>query len=491
MAKNSNGDKDKDKDKVIASWDTSGMKGNDGGTGDDKNGKGGTNNDVPSGGNQNGATVFDVPFDDEPDEDFDDPVREVFEDQGNKYTALTGLGSCGNRVKGSSLMKVSFYVEVVFDTRRYADPDALGGYLSSTAGPSMVCPSLPSARRVLMGEDSGREMQRRSLQGSPLNPVIGLVQCAGGSNQFVPFNVGAGGPPTCRQNHSPAQGHGCVKMQGSICIYCELGAGYDDCRDAGLALVQENSRSMVKANQGIFGVSFLGGMMAGDTNFGQGPGSFDAWEASFATQQMTNGDGGAGDALSPAGWGLVAAGAGSLLVVAVLLIARKTGGKSVDLNRYGPDDSYLYRNEGKDHMDKMPFASGDSLDGTAILSDLDRTLTPSPRKRRSSNNMGWGSKRGASDDNDDSLNGQYGCTRACVNAGSDYFEKARSALNVHQCNSAMCQVCLVQGTQPRFISASSPNSSPPRHLHFDTSLSSNSHMRDASRHYDLNDTVDF
>ena len=105
--------------------------------------------------------------------------------------------------------------------------------------------------------------------------------------------------------------------------------------------------------------------------------------------------------------------------------------------------------------------------------------------------MGWGSKRGASDDNDDSLNGQYGYTRACVNAGSDYFEKARSALNVHQCNSAMGQVCLVQGTQPRFISESSPKSSPPRHLHFDTSLSSNSHMRDASRHYDLNDTVDF
>lgn len=391
---------------------------------------------------------------------FYDPFRE-----GGTEVELDYQGGCGTKIAGTEGTQITFMMVVTGDGK----PDDVADYLQENLGKKAFCGADEAPAPVALIEHleemtlilptpkaspGGRKLEESS--------VTGFVPCEGDEDAFYPTGKGCGkGSPDNCQLYV-----GCAK------VYCTLGVSKPQCYGDGIQTLQENAGNAVNPPL-ITSVQVIGASMEAD-NAGNGANS----DVASIIGLETN-DGG-DSSISAVGIGL-AAGFSVLAALAVLLAVRK------NRRAYTRDISFL-------DMEDMCSVDGDnihlkpgdsSFDGTEIMSE-GGTPSPSGSKWRQS-------RPGHVVDEDDSVlsgNNRQIVPRELVYGGAlvpSDLARDHSTLDVHQCNSAMCEICLSRGVNPRFVPAHLEDS---YHVEGDDRLNA-SDLSYGSRNYPMEDTVDF
>jgi len=364
--------------------------------------------------------------------------------------ADAATGACGVKAEAASHTQVAFYLEVTYDPS-LIQSDGVTEHLQQEMGPKAICSAL----------DDG--LRRRKLQQTD---VVGYEPCG---PDYEPYG------DLCQSTES---GIICERFKGQVCIYCDPSLSTPECYAAGLGLISDNAAKTADPPR-ITGVKFIGGYMSSDLTdssgmdvLGNGGGN-DAGASSVIVESRGDDDSSGGNALGIAlgvGLGLCA------LIVAFLAVRKNRKSSSRDVSFL--DDEDFYGDNDKVHLDP-----GDSsFDGTEVMSDNGSPL--SWRKTRPGHVVG---------EDDSVIAGGSGIPRDLMmseefrQAAANDLARSGSGVDVHQCNSAMCEICLSQGRNPRFVPSTL------RDIEIeaaDNSLNS-SGLSDANRSYPMEDTVDF
>ena len=138
--------------------------------------------------------------------------------------------------------------------------------------------------------------------------------------------------------------------------------------------------------------------------------------------------------------------------------------------------------------DNIHLKPGDSsFDGTEVMSDVG---TPSPnttwRKSRPGHVVGEDDSVLSGNKSGQMVPRNLSYSNGLEIASPNDLARSGSGVDVHQCNSAMCEICLARGANPRFI----PSNLEDTYIEGENRLNS-SDLSYASRTYPMEDTVDF
>lgn len=378
--------------------------------------------------------------------------------EGGTEIDLDLQGGCGSKVVGTEATRITYVMQVT-DDGEISQEDVID-YLHDNVGQEAFCgadeaPAAGSASEqqetifiAPTSRNGGRKLEE-SL-------VTGFVPCD--KAFFLRNDLGG-----CGEN--------CHFYQGCADVYCKYGTSKPQCFSDGVNVLQKNAGKATNPPL-ITSVEVVGTIMDADSA-GNGAGDI----ASIIGLETNEGE---NEGLTTAGAGLII-GFSVLAALVVLLAVRK------NRKAYTRDISFL-------DMEDMCSVDGDnihlkpgdsSFDGTEIMSEGG---TPSPAGSK------WRKTRpGHVVDEDDSVlsgNNRQIVPRELVYGGAlvpSDLDRQHSGVDVHQCNSAMCEICLARGVNPRFVPAHLEDS---YHVEGDDRLNA-SDLSYGSRNYPMEDTVDF
>ena len=400
---------------------------------------------------------------------FFDPYKE-----GGTEIELDYHGGCGTKIVGTVPTRISFFMKVEHDPglvdgeSEKEETAAVAEYLQENLGKKTFCeadeaPDNGEQEEIFIAPLPNSSPGGRKLEDSDVKSfVTGFVPCSASTAAF--YSTGR-----CGEKNS-----NCHVYVGCANVYCDLNASKTQCYGSGVTDLMENAHLAADADDRILSVQVIGSKMDSE---GAGNGAIGGDVASVIGLETNDG----GDSsISAVGIGL-AAGFSVLAALAVLLAVRK------NRKAYTRDISFL-------DMEDMCSVDGDnihlkpgdsSFDGTEIMSEGG---TPSPAGSK------WRKSRpGHVVDEDDSVlsgNNRQIVPRELVYGGAlapSNLARDHSTLDVHQCNSAMCEICLSRGVNPRFVPAHLEDS---YHVEGDDRLNA-SDLSYGSRNYPMEDTVDF
>ena len=384
--------------------------------------------------------------------------------EGGTEIDLDSQGGCGTKIVGTEPTIINFYMKAehvpeLVDGEGDEETTAVAKYLQENLGKETFCeadeaPSTGKQEEIFIAPLPKSSPGGRKLEESF---VTGFVPCSGSFTAT-----------------GQCKGANCHVYLGCVNVYCALKASKPQCYNNAGNILQDNAHRVADADARILSVEVVGTMMDSE---GAGNGAIGSDVASIIGLETNDG----GDSsISAVGIGL-AAGFSVLAALAILLAVRK------NRKAYTRDISFL-------DMEDMCSVDGDnihlkpgdsSFDGTEIMSEGG---TPSPTGSK------WRQSRpGHVVDEDDSVlsgNNRQIVPRELVYGGAlvpSDLARDHSTLDVHQCNSAMCEICLSRGVNPRFVPAHLEDS---YHVEGDDRLNA-SDLSYGSRNYPMEDTVDF
>ena len=412
------------------------------------------------------------------------PAREG-EDGDDEEVDLAAHGGCGTMTSGTTPTRITFFMKAEHLESKITE-GAVAEHLQGNIGPMAFCGSDDDAAAATGTSATATEEKTedmpltvsaayappggRKLEGEDGSVVTGFVPCSG-ANPYMRTGSCDGS----------VEGAECNIYVGQVCVYCDHDASKPTCYAEGVKTLQANANRAV--TEAIPSVSVVGAQMdsevTGGTTGGEmvmGGGSATTSAIIGAEVNSADGDG------SPLGIAL-GVGLGVCALLVVLLAVRKSR-KAYTRDISFLDEEDMYSVDG----DNIHLKPGDSsFDGTEVMSDVG---TPSPdtkwRKSRPGHVVG---------EDDSVLSGNK--SRQMVPRNLSYSEgleiaspndlaRSGSGVDVHQCNSAMCEICLARGANPRFI----PSNLEDTYIEGENRLNS-SDLSYASRTYPMEDTVDF
>lgn len=413
------------------------------------------------------------------------PSREGEDD--DEEVDLAAHGGCGTMTAGTTPTRITFFAKAEHYPEKIteatvaehlqdnvgkmafcgSDDDAAAGGTSATATEEEQAEDMPLTVSAAFASPGGRKLEGEDDQST----VIGFIPCPGANPYMRTGNCDA-----------TVEGAECNLYVGQVCVYCEHDASKPTCYADGVKTLQANANRA--ETDAIPSVSVVGAQMdsevTGGTTGGEmvmgGGGATTTSKIIGAETNGTDGDG------SPLG---IALGVGlGLCALLVVLLAVRKNRKAYTRDISFLDEEDMYSVDG----DNIHLKPGDSsFDGTEIMSDVG---TPSPdtkwRKSRPGHVVG---------EDDSVLSGNK--SRQMVPRNLSYSDgleiaspndlaRSGSGVDVHQCNSAMCEICLARGANPRFI----PSNLEDTYIEGENRLNS-SDLSYASRTYPMEDTVDF
>lgn len=400
-------------------------------------------------------------------------------------------GACGVKPEAASHTQVSFYVEAKYNVSLITSEE-VADQLQDEMGPTTICSVIDGPYIEDDAEmDTDMDVDSNSTLEIQIEPNDSTMAHNATRRRHLQQTDVVGYEP-CGPDYEPygelcesdEPGIICERFTGQVCIYCDPSLSTPECYTAGLGLIRDNAAAAADP-PAITDVKFVGGSMSTEPTSGGldviGDGGAQTSSVIVDTKG-TEADGGNGLGIA-LGIGL------GVCALLVLLLAVRKNRQSTTKEISFLDDEDLYSDYGDD--DKIHLDPGDSsFDGTEIMSD---SGSPSPSKWRKA-------RPGHIVGEDDSVlsgsaNGNRSFARDLMMTEefqpADVHDLARggSGVDVHQCNSAMCEICLSQGRNPRFV----PTTLEDIEIEAaaaDNSLNS-SGLSYASRSYPMEDTVDF
>jgi len=374
---------------------------------------------------------------------------------------LSEQGGCGTKAAGSKPTQVNFWTKVQYYPDKISEA-AVAEHLQGNLGPKAFCPAVPEMPPVVSAATAspgGRKLEEAV--------ITGFVPCGGA--------FARAGSTTC---NGAIEGTTCATFTGAVCVACNHGAAHIECFAAGFKMLQENANKAADPDT-IPSVEVVGAQMDDEVSGG----AQDVMGGGGATTNSILGAETATAAgATPMGI-VIGAVLGVCALLVVVLLARR------NRKSYNRDISFVDA-EDMDSLDgdNIHLKPGDSsFDGTEIMSEGG---TPSPRKWRKS-------RPGHVVGEDDSvLSGNKGprmmprelsYSEGLEIASPHDLGRNGSGVNVHQCNSAMCEICLARGVNPRFI----PSNALEGAFVGDEDRLNSSDLSYGSRSYPMEDTVDF
>jgi len=400
-------------------------------------------------------------------------------------------GSCGTMISGTTPARITFFAQATHDAT-LIDEVGVAEHLEENLGYLAFCGSdeettadaaaaddtttaeTPLAVSAATAGPGGRKLQEGEEESSS---VIGFVPCQGAT-------------PYTRTGDcaSDVDGAECNLYRGQVCIHCEHDVSKPTCYADGVKMLKKNAARAADPPR-IPSVAVVGAQMDSESTGGAGgTGSMDvvggggATTSSILGAETRGADGGS----NASGLGIGLAVGLSLCAALIVLLAARKNRKAYTRDISFLDEEDMYSVDG----DNIHLKPGDSsFDGTEVMSE---NGTPSPTTR-------WRKSRpGHVVDEDDSIlsgdnrnqqmvprNLSYGA--APLEAASPHdLARGHSGLDVHECNSAMCEICLSRGANPRFI----PSNLEDSYVENEGRLNA-SDLSYASRTYPMEDTVDF
>ena len=387
-----------------------------------------------------------------------DPDRPMEGEQDEKIN-LADHGGCGTMTTGTSPTQITFFMKAEHyppegQSREDARND-VAGYLQGNI----------AKEAFGLCEDNARN---RKLEGGDGSTVTGFVSCPGAN----PYHRTG----SCDNTIDGAE---CNVYVGQVCVYCHRDASNPECYAEGVKTLQANSN--LAQTDAIPRVSVVGAQMdsevtlsGGDLVMGGG-GAVSATVGADASSYGENGSGALGIALG-VGLGVCA------LLVVLLAVRKNRKAHTRDISFLDAED--MYSVDG----DNIHLKPGDSsFDGTEIMSDASGSPSPNTKWRKSRPGHVVGEDDSVLSGRDRSMvprNLSY--TGGLEVASPNDLARSGSGVDVHQCNSAMCEICLARGVNPRFI----PSNLEDTYIE-DLDRLNSSDLSYASRTYPMEDTVDF
>lgn len=411
------------------------------------------------------------------------PVQEGEDD--DEEVDLSAHGGCGTMIAGTTPTRINFFIMAEHYPTMITE-GAVAEYLQDNIGKKAFCESDTAAAATTTTEEEEKtedEMPltvsaassppdgNRKLEGEDDDStVIGFVPCPGAS----PF-MRTG---DCDSTVDNAE---CNYYLGEVCVYCEHDASKPTCFGDGIKILQDNANRV--ATDAIPSVSVpgakpdsevIGGAAGGEMVLGGGGATTNAL---FGAETHSADDNG-----SPLGIAL-GVGLGVCALLVVLLAARKNR-KAYTRDISFLDEEDMYSVDG----DNIHLKPGDSsFDGTEVMSDVG---TPSPdtkwRKSRPGHVVGEDDSVLSGNQSRQMVPRNLSYSNGLEIASPNDLARSGSGVDVHECNSAMCEICLARGANPRFI----PSNLEDTYIEGENRLNS-SDLSYASRSYPMEDTVDF
>lgn len=401
---------------------------------------------------------------------------------------LAAHGGCGTMTSGTTPTRITFFMKAEHYPTKITE-EAVAEHLQDNIGPMAFCGSDDDAAAtgtsatattteektegmpltvsaVFSPPDGGRK-----LEGEDGTVVTGFVPCPG-ANPYMRTG-------DCDATVDDAE---CNLYVGEVCVYCHHDASKPTCYAEGVKTLQANANRAADPDT-IPSVSVVGAQMDSEVTGGTTGGEMVIGGGGATTTSKIIGaeTNSAGGDSSPLG---IALGVGlGLCALLVVLLAVRKNRKAYTRDISFLDEEDMYSVDG----DNIHLKPGDSsFDGTEIMSDVG---SPSPdtkwRKSRPGHVVG---------EDDSVLSGNK--SRQMVPRNLSYSEgleiaspndlaRSGSGVDVHQWNSAMCEICLARGANPRFI----PSNLEDTYIEGENRLNS-SDLSYASRTYPMEDTVD-